>query len=136
MVFGLRVMHAQGEPLFPPLRSFQIPSSARNVSKPFCLLTICVTFDQWLSNPIVSQKNYLVFLIGYKACENCGKLATKLQKMKGNRSHSIPEEGKMKERLRKRLLANWYLAKIHFLIFKLSMRHLSFWRLKFLHCII
>jgi hypothetical protein len=42
----------------------------------------------------------------------------------------------MKERLTKTLLANWYLTKIHFLIFKLSMRQLSFWRLKFLHYII
>jgi len=42
----------------------------------------------------------------------------------------------MKQTLMKTLLANWYLAKIHFLIFKLSMRQLSFWRLKFLHYII
>ena len=48
----------------------------------------------------------------------------------------MSEEVRMKETLVKTLMANWYLAKIHFLIFKLSIRQLSFWRLKFLHYII
>jgi len=77
-----------------------------------------------------------MLLIGYKVYENCGKLATKLHKLRRNQSQSISEEVKMKQTLMKTLLANWYLAKIHFLIFKLSMRQLSFWRLKFLHYII
>jgi hypothetical protein len=39
----------------------------------------------------------------------------------------------MLQRVKKWLLADLYLTKIHILMLRLSVRQLSFWRLKFLH---
>ena len=41
----------------------------------------------------------------------------------------------MTKKLKEGIIAMLYLLKIHFLMFRISMKHFSFWRLKFLHYI-